>query len=96
MTDGVPNVNTYVTSVEKYFRTFSRSKLINAMCIKLVVVPSEKPVPQRPVQNEQGQRVRYGLLYIIVKQITETFLIFYRGPNIVRPEPESVFAREPG
>ena len=66
------------------------------MCIKLVVVPSEKPVPQRPDQNEQGQRVRYGLLYIIVKQITETFLIFYRGPNIVRPEPESVFAVNQG
>lgn len=90
------NANIRVVYVEKYFGSFSRSKLINAMCIKLVVVPSEKPVPQRPGQNEQGLRVRYGLLYIIVKQITEIFLIFYRGPNIVRPEPESVFARKPG
>ena len=60
-------------------------------------VRSEKQLePQKHSQNEQGQRVKYGLLCIIVKQITEIFLTFYRGLNIVRPEPESVFACKPG
>ena len=61
------NANIRVVYVEKYFETFSRSKLINAMYIKLVVVTSKKPVPQRPDQNEQGQKVRYGLLSLTKK-----------------------------
>ena len=82
-----------VVYVEKYFRTFFRSK-----CIKLVVVPREKPVPQRPDQNERGHRVRYNIFYIniVTKQITETFSILFRGLDIVGPKPESVFARKPG
>lgn len=69
---GVLNANIRVVYVVRRLTRFSRSKLINVVSIKLVQVPSEKPVPQRPDQNEQGQRVKYGLVYIIYKQIAET------------------------
>ena len=40
-------------------------------------------------------KVRFDI-NIVITHFTETFSLFSRGFNIIRPEPESVFARKPG